>query len=193
MTEPALFSVVQLGEFPTTRELGRIGRGRLEDLVADGRHLDLTIDFSGVTAMTISFADEFLGRFLASFDGAASDTTLKVAGLNDDNRYAVVVCVERRRTHVVVLEQDGSLNLVGDDPIVAATFDVARGLGKFRANDVAALLAVSAPNANNRLKRLTEIGAVRKSRSASPIRGGKEFTYRCVTAQVLDGEVLTSA
>jgi hypothetical protein len=193
MTEATLFSVVQLGQFPTTRDLGRVGRDRLEDLVADKHHVDLTIDFSGVTAMTISFADEFLGRFLASFDGTTLDATLKVAGLNAENQYAVVVCVDRRRSNVVVLEEAGTLTLVGDDPILPETFDVALGLGTFKANDIATAMSLSAPNANNRLKRLTEVGALRKTRVTGSGRGGKEFTYQAVTADIPDGEALTNA
>jgi len=46
---------------------------------------NLVIDFAGVQVMNISFADEFLGKFLASHDFSAKGTTVKIAGLNADN------------------------------------------------------------------------------------------------------------
>src|SRR3954464_2343512 len=112
MSEPILFNVVQLGEFPATRGRGREGRDRLDDALAGKQGIDLTIDFTGVTAMTISFADEFLGKFMSTFDTAKADATIKLSGLNSENLEAVEVCLERREAQAVVLNADGSLNLV---------------------------------------------------------------------------------
>ncbi len=192
MTEAILFSVATLAAFPATRGLGREGRDRLEDLITTTDAVDLTIDFTGVTAMTISFADEFLGKFLTSYDFAGTDTTVKVTGLDPDNHYAVLVCVERRDTQVVVLDEAGRLVLLGDQ-ILAASFSKALELGTFKASDMAAALRLSAPNANNRLKRLTEAGALRKSQVIGSARGGKEFAYEAVTTAVPDDSPLASA
>ena len=104
MSEPILFSVAQLGEFPATRGLAREGRDRLEDVLAGKQRIDLTIDFTGVNAMTISFVDEFLGKFLSTFDTAKSEATLKLAGLNAENLEAVEICLERRETQAAVLK-----------------------------------------------------------------------------------------
>ena len=79
--------------------------------------------------MNISFADEFLAKFLTSHDFATAGATVRVTGLNADNRYSVLVCVERRKTAVAVLEEDGTLALLGADPILAATFEAAKELG----------------------------------------------------------------
>ena len=192
MSEPILFSVVQLGEFPATRGRGREGRDRLDDLLAGKQHIDLAIDFTGVTAMTISFADEFLGKFMSTFDATKSDATVKVAGLNPENFEAVEICLERREVQAVVLEPDGSLSLVGDQ-ILASTFEAIPHETEFKANDAAELLDLSAQNANNRLKRLVAAGALRKSRSVAAGRGGKEFVYVAVTADMPDAEALTHA
>ena len=176
MTEATTFSVVQLGKYPATRPLGQEGRARLDDLLEGHNNLDLTIDFTGVEVMNISFADEFLGKFLTSHDFSATGATVRVTGLNADNRYSVLVCVERRKTAVTVLEEDGTLSLLGD-PILEATFQVAKELLEFKASDIGAKLDLTPQNANNRLKRLADVGALHKTQVLGSSRGGKEFAY----------------
>ncbi|MFC3898142.1 STAS-like domain-containing protein [Lentzea rhizosphaerae] len=190
MTHAAVFNVVQLGEFPATRSKARDGRSLLEGILAGKTGVDLTIDFTNVTAMTISFADEFLGKFLASLDAASQDVTLKVTGLNVENAEAVTICLERRDVQVVVLDRDGTLKLDGPAPL-PETFDAALELGDFKANDLAQRLGISPQNANNRLKRLTAVGALRKTRTVGAARGGKEFAYSAVRASIPDMDSLT--
>jgi hypothetical protein len=191
MAAATTFSVHQLGKFPATRSLGREGRDRLEDLLANNSEIDLAVDFSGVHGMTPSFLDEFLGKFLTSSDLAKSDATVKVVGLSEDNEYAVLVCVERRETQVVVLDAR-ALRLVGDR-MLAETFAKALQLGTFKASDLGDALGLSAQNANNRLKRLTAVGAVRKTQVTGSSRGGKEFSYETVSSTVADGQPLMPA
>ncbi|MFD4676494.1 STAS-like domain-containing protein [Lentzea sp. NPDC058450] len=162
----------------------------LEGILAGKTGVDLTIDFTAVTAMTISFADEFLGKFLASLDAASQDVTLKVAGLNVENAETVTICRERRDVQVVVLGRDGTLKLDGAAPL-PETFDAALDLGDFKANDLAQRLGISSQNANNRLKRLAAVGALRKTRAVGAARGGKEFAYSAVRASVPDMDSLT--
>ncbi len=191
MAAATTFSVHQLGKFPATRSLGREGRDRLEDLLANDNEVDLAVDFSGVHGMTPSFLDEFLGKFLTSNDLAKSEATVKVVGLSEDNEYAVLVCVERRETQVAVLDA-GALRLVGDR-MLAETFDQAVQLGTFKASDLGDALGLSAQNANNRLKRLSAVGAVRKTRVTGSSRGGREYSYVAVPSAVVDGQPLASA
>jgi predicted transcriptional regulator len=103
------------------------------------------------------------------------------------------VCVERRATQVVVLEEDGSLELVSDDKILADTFNQALKLGSFKANDLADAMGLTAQNANNRLKRLADAGALRKAQVTGSTRGGREFVYETLPADVLDSNNLTPA
>ncbi|MEV6192912.1 winged helix-turn-helix transcriptional regulator [Streptomyces sp. NPDC051920] len=49
---------------------------------------------------------------------------------------------------------------------------------EFRTAQLAETLGISLPNANNRLQRLVEAGALHRQRGSGPDRGGKEFTYR---------------
>lgn len=193
MTQSASFPVVQLGEWPVTRSLGRDGRVRLDDLLGEREEIDLVIDFAGVEVMNMSFADEFLGKFLASHDFSARGTTVRIAGLNADNHFAVVVCVERRETQVVVLEPGNQLVLVGADKMLAETFAKALALGKFKANDLAEAMSLTAQNANNRLKRLVQVGAVRKSQVTGSTRGGREYVYEVPPIEVTSPEQLAPA
>lgn len=192
MTKAIIFPAFQLGEFPMTRADGRELRGRLEDQLANDHSVDLTIDFSGVDAMTISFADEFLGRLMTSFNFAANDTTVRLSGLNDENYEAAEVCMERREACVVVLDRNGSLALVGQRSL-SSTFQSAVELGKFKANDLAGALGLSAQNANNRLKRLAEAGALRKTQVTGSGRGGREFVYTPVPATAPSAQELAEA
>ena len=193
MSQSAVFNVVQLGAWPATRGLGQDGRSRLDDLLGERKDVDLVIDFAGVEVMNISFADEFLGKFLASHDFCAKGTTVKIAGLNADNRFSVVVCVERRETQVVVLDPDNHLVLAGNDKVLTDTFEQALVLGKFKANDLAEAMSLTAQNANNRLKRLTQAGAVRKAQVTGSAHGGREYLYEVLPAEVADSEQLPPA
>jgi len=193
MTHSTSFSVVQLGDYPGTRTLGQDGHARLDDLLGEREEVDLTIDFAGVKVMNNSFADEFLAKFLISQNFSAKGITVKVTGLTPENLDSVVVCVERRATQVVVLEEDGSLDLVGDDKILADTFNQALKLGSFKANDLADAMGLTAQNANNRLKRLADAGALRKAQVTGSTRGGREFVYETLPAEVLDSNNLTPA
>jgi hypothetical protein len=192
MTRPAIFHVVPLGEYPATRSLGQDGRARLDDLLGEHGGVDLTIDFAGVEVMNISFADEFLGKFLTSHDFSAESTTVKVTGLTPDNLYSITVCVERREANVVVLDREQGLSLLGDS-ILAETFARAVELSVFKATELAAAMSLTPQNANNRLKRLAAAGALRKTQVTGSTRGGREFTYEVLTADVPDPEQVTSA
>ncbi|PWN02569.1 hypothetical protein DJ010_12705 [Nocardioides silvaticus] len=192
MNNATTFSVVQLGKYPATRPLGQEGRARLDDLLEGHTNLALTIDFTGVEVMNISFADEFLGKFLTSHDFSTTGTTVRVTGLNADNRYSILVCVERRKIAVTVLEEDGTLTLLGD-PILVATFDAAKELREFKASDIGDKLHLKAPNANNRLKRLADAGALHKSQVSGSARGGKEFVYKIVDGPSSNARTLSPA
>jgi hypothetical protein len=191
MTESIVFNVVQLGAFPATRSLAREGRTTLEETLTGKTSVDLTIDFTNVTAMTISFADEFLGKFLSTFDVAKQEITIKVTGLNEENAEAVSICVQRRETQVVVLDSHGALKLDGPSPL-PETFNTALELGEFKANDLAQRLDITPQNANNRLKRLAAVGAVRKARVTTTQRGGKEYFYTAVSPNVPDADDLST-
>lgn len=194
MTRSECFPVHQhAGPYPANRVLGRTCRDRLDEILENRGGIDLTIDFDGVDVMNISFADEFLGKFLTLHDFSDQDTTVKVTGLNQDNQYSIAVCVERRQTHVVVREQSGELVLLGDDPILRDTFEHTLRLGSFKANRLADAMGLSAQNANNRLKRLAAVGALRRRQITGSTRGGREYSYEPLPADVSCHDTVATA
>lgn len=170
-----VFAVEQHGKFLSTRELGKKVLRDMEDRVPAGAAA-VAIDFTSVIAMTHSLTDEFLGQYyssLSTHDSAPATVTL--TGMNDDVRETVIVCLERRDL-IALGHQDEQLALLAASEVLNQTFTLALDLRKFTATNVADHLNITAPNANNRLKRLVAARAlIRQQRVAD--RGGKEFTY----------------
>ncbi|WP_328674925.1 winged helix-turn-helix transcriptional regulator [Streptomyces sp. NBC_00343] len=171
------YPVKEHGTFLATRAKGAETRQALEGQLVDAVPIALLIiDFGGVEAMTNSFVDEFLGKFyllLAAGDIHADG--VRLAGLDEETREGVTVCLERRKQIAV----DGdTYELLGDAALLTDTYAQARQLGDFRAAQLAEALGISLPNANNRLKKLVEAGALYRERASGPDRGGKEYTYR---------------
>ena len=179
MTPTFVFRVLPLGPFLATRSKARQGRHQLETGIADAQASSLTIDFSGVEAMTISFADEFLGKLATTLDAALGhDVLVKVSGLNEETREAVDICLERRDSAIAAVEPEG-LTLLGN-AFLSESFLVARELGTFKATEFAERLHITPQNANNRLRKLQAFGAVQRRRSAGGEHAGKEFLYAVV-------------
>ncbi|MEV0269707.1 hypothetical protein AB0H43_13085 [Hamadaea sp. NPDC050747] len=127
--------------------------------------------------MTISFADELLGRFYDSLaSGDVKAEAVQIRGLNDETRETVDLCLERR-DKIAVTVDDGRPALLGRTEPLEETFQVALALGEFKANDLADALSITAQNANNRLRRLVEAAVVRRRQTSVANRGGKEFVY----------------
>ncbi len=177
------FAVSKCGTFLATRGSARAAREDLESRIVSRGHVDtIMIDFADVEAMTISFADEFLGRFYASL--AAGDVPadgVLLLGLNEETREAVSICLERRDLVAGGLS-DGQLTLLAASEFLTETYRQALTLATFSTAELSDALKTSPQNTNNRLKRLVAAGAVQRRRVA-PERGGKEFAYS-VTSQV---------
>jgi hypothetical protein len=163
------------GDFLSTREFGKTVLRDLEDRTPI-RTTTVIIDFTDVVAMTHSFTDELLGQLysaLATHDGTPA--TVMLTGLTDETRETIVVCLERR--DLIALElHDRDVVLLAASEVLNQTFALAKELKDFTAMNIAEGLNITAPNANNRLKRLVAARAlIRQQRVAE--RGGKEFTY----------------
>lgn len=161
--------------FLSTRERGREMLHDLEDHTPPGTSL-LVINFTKVEAMTVSFTDEFLGKYYSALATQDDDpATVLVAGLNDDTRETIVIGFERRE--LIALERfNDDLALLAASDVLKDTFELAKELETFTAATVAERLAITAPNANNRLRRLVAARALVRRRGVAE-RGGKEFTY----------------
>src|SRR5688572_7159123 len=124
--------------FPTSRSQGRERRLQLEDSLRGLSDVAVVIDFGKIHAMTISYADEFLAKFLTSFDGLGQEFTVAVQGLNPENLEAVEIALERRDANVVWLDAPSSPRLIGDRRN-EATFRTASDLTSFSARQLADL------------------------------------------------------
>jgi len=178
MSKCMTFAVGQRGAFLATRNSARAIREDLEERIASGPASEVVvIDFGGVEAMTISFADEFLGRFYTALAaGHVRPVAVLLTGLNEENTEAVTICLQRRELVAAALADSGR-KLLGAQEFLAESYRHAVQLRNFKAGELAASLRITPQNANNRLKRLVKAGAVRKERTTSPGRGGKEFSY----------------
>jgi hypothetical protein len=177
MSGPFVFPVTKWGSFLATRKLAREARQSLEESIANERAVALIIDFEGVEAMTVSFTDEFLGKFQSGTDRTHDGITVMVSGLNEETSEAIQIALERRKTFVAT-DIDGAPQLLGSEDFLNETYLVCRELSEFRASDLATRLDITPQNANNRLNRLTAAGAVQRVRTRGLDRGGKEFAYR---------------
>lgn len=160
ITEATAFSVRRYGAFLATRASGRAARNDLEEAAlrcVPGSVL--IVDFAGVDAMTISFTDEFLGRFYSSL--GSSDPRLAgvlLDGLNDETAEAVSICLERRELVAATVSRTQP-TLLGKADFLQGTYSEAVTLGTFSATEFATALQISPQNSNNRLKRLVDAGA----------------------------------
>ncbi|MGW2272224.1 winged helix-turn-helix transcriptional regulator [Streptomyces yangpuensis] len=170
------FPVSDPGTFLSTRGTGATRRGELENVLRSAGPVPvLDIDFTGTEAMTHSFVDEFLGKLYVSLAaGDVQAATVRLVGLNEETRESVAVCLERRKQFAVQGEDHA---LLGDTTVMPDTYAQARRLGTFRSQELAEALGISVTNANNRLKRLVQAGALSRNRTPGPERGGKEFRY----------------
>ncbi len=178
------FSVAQYGTFLATRLSAKTAREELEARIkAHNGAVAVYISFDGVEAMTISFADEFLGRFYSSMAaGFLATAGVLLSGFNEETREAVAICLDRRDAVALAMDNDQT-TLTGRTESLVDTFRAALELSEFRANDLAEALSITPQNANNRLKRLVEAGALQRRQAAVSNRGGKEFVYSVVQAR----------
>jgi len=132
-------------------------------------------------AMTVSFADELVGRVLAARStGEWPDRLITLIIDSEDIRETVEAVLERR--HLVALYREPGSNrysALAAPSWYEATLELVREMKVFRAADLAARLKVTAQAANGRLQQLLSSGAVTRER-LSPERGGKEFEYRSI-------------
>jgi DNA-binding transcriptional ArsR family regulator len=160
------------------RAEGDRARHSIEAAVA--KHCDdgqaVALDFAGIRALTVSFADACVGQLLSGrMHGYYETHPFLVLNGNEEVRDTLAVALERRRLVVLSLSDAGA-ELLGAQPEMNATIQAAQRLGRFRVGQLAAKLGVSPQAANNRLKALVRSGALERERVV-PAGGGKEFEY----------------
>ncbi|WP_328710942.1 STAS-like domain-containing protein [Microbispora hainanensis] len=150
-------------------------RQKLERALDSAENRLIVLDFTSVKAMTNSFADELVSKLYISLAGGAlTSGGVQLIGLYEETRDAIVVCLERRK--LIAVDGDEHVLLAAED-FLQKTYDEAMRLGTFIAADLAEALAISLPNANNRLKRLVDAGALVRIPDPGRERGGKQYSY----------------
>ena len=137
----------------------------------------IALDFEGVKAISVPFADECIGQLLSGrLAGYYEDHP--VVALNADNDVAETLSATLRQRNLVLLGvSESDVELLGGDQLLTSTVRAARELGgPFSATDLARQLGVSPQAMNNRLKALLRSGALSRTR-VMPARGGREFEY----------------
>lgn len=178
MVPPHLYRVNEHGPYLATRAVAKLARESLErEAAAGAQGGEVLVDFAGVGAMTISFADEFLGKFYASV--AAGDVAVSIVllqGLNEETLETTQICLERRELMAATVDGE-RLQLLAAPEYLDETYRQAVALRRFRAAELSERLGVTLQNVNNRLKRLVSSGTLKREKSIPSNRGGKEFVY----------------
>lgn len=171
------------GPVGATRQRGQEWRQRLEELVRSSSPGDLVeVDLTALEAMSVSFADELIGRFLADrLTGDFQDRAVVIVGGSEDVRETLEAVLERRDAGALYRDGAGKVEALAGPTWFRETVEQANDLRVFRAHDLAERLNKSPQAVNNRLKQLAASGAVLRERGV-PEGGGKEFTYRAATA-----------
>lgn len=172
------------GPVGATRQRGQEWRQRLEGLLRQSAPGDLVeVDLTALEAMSVSFADELIGRLLADrLTGDFQDRAIVILGSNDDVRETLEAVLQRRDAGALYRAgRKGAVQALAGPTWFRETVEHANDLRVFRAHDLAERLQKSPQAVNNRLKQLAASGAVLRERGV-PQGGGKEFTYRAATA-----------
>jgi hypothetical protein len=175
------FDLAGEGRMLATREFGREVRHRVEELMATMEPGDtLIVECGQVFAMTVSFADECLGKLVADRASADGEAGLLIVAASEDLAETLSIVMERRKLAIANVGNDGRISLLGTTaPWLSETMSAAAELETFRVGELAEKIGATAPATNNRLRVLLQAGAVMRERSV-PDHGGREFIYKVV-------------
>lgn len=142
----------------------------------------LEVDFDGVEALTVSFADELVAKLAAERRAyGPEDLFLLISSATEEVAETIEVALERRGLFIVHKTREGSSELLAAPDHLKQTFSVAVELGRFNARELADRMGLKPPAANNRIKALAEAGALVRAREA-PARGGRQYSYQVAMA-----------
>jgi hypothetical protein len=164
------------GDVLDTRSGGAQTRWEIERAIASSGEGDaLVLDFEGVRAITVPFAEECIGWLLAGRTMSHYDNHPVLAvNANEDVRRTLTVTLANQR--LALLHATEPPELLGGDEVLNNTLAIAWKLQRFSASQIASRLAVTPQAANNRLKALVSRGALTRTLVIPP-GGGKEFVY----------------
>jgi STAS-like domain of unknown function (DUF4325) len=160
-----------------SREQAVKARARIEKEIArQAPGTPIELDFRGVRAISIGFADECVGRIVSSrLAGYDEDHPILVSNGTEEVRETLAAALRQRRLSLLALGPEGP-ELLGGDEIMSSTLREALELESFTVNELKDRLGLTVQAANNRLTQLVRVGALTRSRIV-PSRGGREFRY----------------
>ena len=166
-----------------TRVAGERALNDIERAIAAQRSdVVIALDFEGVRAVTVPFADACLGKLLTGrAAGFYEHHSIVLLDANEDVRETIGLALRYRNLVALVLGHGGPPELLGADAILEQTMNAALELQDFSVIDLASRLSLSPQAANNRLRHLLRSGALERDR-VNPRTGGREFRYRVPVA-----------
>ena len=177
-------SMSRYGAVLTTRAAGERAWHDIErEIEAVGENDVVAIDFTGVDAITIPYADACLARLMSGkASGFYENHPLVLTNANEDVRETIGAALSQRRLVALCLAPGGAPNLLGGDQTLERTIRAAAELeDPFSVGQLVKKMDISPPAANNRLRQLTKVGALQRER-INPAHGGREFRYRVPVA-----------
>jgi hypothetical protein len=177
-------SMSRYGAVLTTREAGdRAWRDIEREIEVVGENDVVALDFAGVDAITIPYADACLARLMSGkASGFYENHPLVLTNANEDVRETIGAALNHRHLVALCLAPGGAPNLLGGDRILESTIRAAAELeDPFSVGQLAQKMELSPQAANNRLRHLTKVGALQRER-INPAHGGREFRYRVPVA-----------
>jgi hypothetical protein len=172
-------SMSRYGAVLTTREAGdRAWRDIEREIEAVGENDVVALDFSGVDAITIPYADACLARLMSGkASGFYESHPLVLTNANDDVRETIGAALNQRHLVALSLAPGGAPSLLGGDRMLDRTIRAAAELeDPFSVGELAKKMELSPQAANNRLRQLTKVGALQRER-INPAHGGRAFRY----------------
>lgn len=167
------------GAVLTTREAGERAWHDIErEIEAVGENHVIAIDFTGVDAITIPYADACLARLMSGkASGFYESHPLVLTNANEDVCETIGAALSRRHLVALCLVSGGAPNLLGGDQMLERTIRAAAELqDPFSVSQLVEKMDISPQAANNRLRQLTKVGALQRER-INPAHGGREFRY----------------
>lgn len=167
----------RFGDLLAGRAKGAEARQAIErEALALGPTDPVVLDFHGVEAVSVPFAEECIGALLYGHAGGHWDEHPIVAvNANEDVAETIAAALRQRRLSLLAVDSKGPM-LLGGDHVLESTLAAANQLGTFRAGQLAELLDITPQAANNRLNALVRNRVLARSR-VIPTGGGKEFAY----------------
>ena len=160
-----------------TRPTGVAVRTQIERMVGEsaGERTFTIIDFSQVSMIDFSCADEVVAKLLLRFsdESSAEETYFLFRGVSDDHLDAIDAVLERHSLALVV-ERDNKLKVVGVlSEEERRVWDLIRVLGSATASDVANGLQMPVDTVEESLTRLLRRRLVMRTRGRFEVVGAK--------------------